>query len=325
MIRKGLVWGTLVYTLGLLGLALLWRLGVDVWWVALPGIVAPFLFLPLVLLVPLGFWLRSRTYLLSVSVLVLVFGFSFGGRLLPRLPVGDSPNSTEMRVMTFNQLKTNTDEAAVKAAILRSEADIVALQELSPKIATMLRAELSEVYPYQALRPAPADGTQNGVGVVSRFPLERPSYSEAYRGQHFDVNNAGKRFEFINVHFNVPFQNGRMGSLRFYEPRVRDRQLDALMAVAKRASSLVVVGDFNLSDNESGYRKMATLMTDAYRNAQTGFGFSYPAQAVYRGLPLPPLVRLDYVWLRGLEPIAAYRDCRGGSDHCALISVIRLP
>ncbi len=298
MIRKGLVWGTLFYTLGLLGLALLWRLNIDVWWVALPNIVAPFLFLPLVLLVPLAFWVRpetySRPYLLCVGVLVLFFSFSFGGRFLPRSPVAGVANGTELRIMTLNQLKTNTDEAAIRATILRQDADIVALQELSPGVAAMVKAELSERYPHQVLRPSRADG-ENGVAVLSRLPLERPSYSEAYQGQRFSVGFEGKSFELINLHLKVPLGNGSASSLRHFDPKLRDRQLGALVAVAKRAPSLVVVGDFNLSDNEPGYRKLASFMTDAYRRTRTGFGFSYPARTVYRGLPLPLLARLDYV------------------------------
>ena len=324
--RKGLVWGTLLYTVGSLLLLFLSRLGIDAWWVALPSIIAPFLFAPVLLLIPLSLWVRpgtyfSRPYLVCVGVLVLVFVISFGVRFLPRSPVTGAANATELRIMSLNHLKTNTDEAAIKATILRQNADIVALQELSPGVATMIKAELSERYPHQVLRPSRADG-ENGVAVLSRLPLEPLSYREAYRGQRFGVEVAGKHFELINLHLNVPLGDG---SLRQFGPELRDRQLGVLVTVAERIPSLVVVGDFNLSDNESGYRTLAGLMTDAYRRMRTGFGFTYPARTVYRGLPLPPLVRLDYVWLKGLDPLSAHRDCRSGSDHCAVIADVRLP
>lgn len=119
MVRKSIVWGTVVYTLGLMSLLLFWKLGADVWWVVLPGIAAPFLYLPLVLLVPLGLWVRSSVYLLTVGVLSLVFIFSFGEYFLPRSPGTDSADGTKLRIMSLNHLKTNTDEEAIKAAILR--------------------------------------------------------------------------------------------------------------------------------------------------------------------------------------------------------------
>lgn len=325
MVRKSVIWGTFVYTLVVLGLLLLWRLGVATWWVALPNLVAPFLFSPLLLLVPLGIWVRSRVYLSSVGVLAVVFILSFGGYFLPRSPAPDAAVGTEVRIMTLNHLKTNTDVVAIEAAILRQDADIVALQELSVSVAARVRADLSGRYPYQVLRPAPAESDLNGLGVLSRLPLEHSAYSDAYRGQRFSVEVDGKRFEFINLHFNVPFGGGRVSRLRNFQPELRDRQLDALVKVADQTPSLVVVRDFNLSDRESGYRKLTNFMTDAYRRTRTGFGFSYPARKVYRGLPLPPLVRLDYVWLRGLEPLSAHRDCRSGSDHCAVVADVRLP
>lgn len=325
MVRRVVVWGALFYALGLLVLTLLWHLGVNVWWVALPSIVAPFLFMPLVLLIPLAFWVRSRFYLLSVGLLALVFAVSYGGLFLPRTPVPADPEAPTVRVATYNHLKTNIDLKAIRGAILRADADIIALQELSPDVARMSQTSLRERYPYQVLRPAPADGRQNGVGVLSRFPLTEPSYSEAYRGQRFGLEVAGRRFELVNVHFNVPFRDGRMSSLRHYEPENRNRQLDALIAETDATPSLVVVGDFNLSGNELGYRKLASRLTDAFRYTRAGFGFTYPARTVYRGVPLPPLVRLDYVWVRGLEPIAAARDCRGGSDHCLVVADLRLP
>ena len=323
--RRVIVWGTLLYTLSLLSLSLLWRLAVDVWWVALPSIVLPFLFAPLLLLVPLAFWVRSRRYLFSVGVLTLLFVVSYGGLFLPRPPVSVTEDSPTLRIATFNHLKSNADFPAIKAAILRADADIVALQELSFGVAQLAETELRERYPYQVSRPAPADGRQNGVGVLSRFPLENPSYSDLYRGQRFGLEVAGRRFELVNVHFNVPFEEGRMGSVRRYEPTDRDRQLDALLTATEDLPAVIIVGDFNLSDNEPGYHKLAASLTDSYRRTEAGFGLTYPARTVYRGLPLPPLVRLDYVWVRGLEPVTASRDCRTGSDHCLVVADVRLP
>ncbi len=326
MIRKTLVWGTLLYTGGLLLLLLLSRLGVDAWWVALPNIVAPFLFLPLVLLVPLGLWVRPGTpfsglYLVCVGVLAVVFVVLFGGRFLPRSPVTGAEDDATLRVMTFNHLYVNRDLEAIKKTILRQDADLVALQELTPVVAAMVRREFRTRYPYQQLRPLDRSSTK-GVGLLSRFPLSNVAYDDDYGGQHVTVQIGERYLKLINLHLNVPLGNG---SLRQFGPELRDRQLGALVTVAERIPLLVVVGDFNLSDNESGYRTLAGLMTDAYRRTRTGFGFTYPARTVYRGLPLPPLVRLDYVWLKGLDPLSAHRDCRSGSDHCAVIADVRLP
>ena len=330
-IRKGLVWGTLLYTFGLLGLALLWRLNIDVWWVALPNIVAPSLFLPLVLLVPLAFWVRletySRLYLFCVGVLVLVFGFSFGGRFLPRSPVTGAEGGTELRIMTLNHLYLNRDLEAIKKTILRQDADLVALQELTPEVAAMVRLEFETRYPYQQLQPLDRSSTK-GVGLLSRFPLENVGYDDDYGGQHVTLQIGERYLKLINLHLMIPFGGRDSGRALAFDPGTRTRQLEKLKLAVEavpESDGLIVVGDFNLSDQEPGYRELANLMTDAYRSTRRGFGFTFPTGRAYAGVPLPLLARLDYVWLKGLEPLAAHRDCRSGSDHCAVIADMRLP
>lgn len=324
--RRVIVWGTLLYTLALLSLALLWRLGVDVWWVALPGIVQPFLFTPLLLLIPLAVWVRSRPYLLNVSILTLLFVVSYGGLFLPRPPVPADPTGTPLRVMTFNHLYLNRDLEGIKTAILRGDADIVALQELTPEVAEMLRRDLRARYPHMALRPGFKATRTDGVGLLSRLPFTDARYDEAYRGQRVTVRVGQQEVALINLHLNLPF--GERASDRFlaYSARRRDPQLRALeQAVASHTGPFIVAGDFNLSDREPDYRRLERLMTDVYRRTRTGFGLTYPALGTFRGLPVPPLVRLDYVWVRGLEPITAFRDCRTGSDHCLVVADVRLP
>ncbi len=325
MTRKVIVWGTLTYTLGLLVLLSVWHLGVIVWWVALPNIVAPFLFLPLVVLLPLAFWVRRGLYLACLGTVVLLFALNFGERLLPRVGVR-FPEGEPLRVMTFNHRKSNEQLEAVRDVILRHDADIVALQELSFPVAAMAHASLSEAYPYRVLEPAPT-GSGDGLGILSRFPIDQASTHDAYRGQHVQVRVSGKRVTLINVHLNVPFKEDSRGAprLRNFHPDQREHQMDLLLADVAGDGPLVVLGDFNLSDNEPSYRRLAASMTDAYRRTQAGFGFSYPVQKHYRGVPVPPLARIDYVWLKELEPYSAALDCQTSSDHCALIADLALP
>ena len=324
--RGVIVWGTLLYMLGLLSLSLLWRLGIDVWWVALPNIVLPFLFAPLLLLVPLGFWVRSRRYLFSVGVLTLLFVVSYGGLFLPHPPVSADPTGTPLRVMTFNHLYSNRDLEDIKAAILRGDADVVALQELTPEIAAGLRRDLRGRYPYMDLRPASEATRTDGIGLLSRLPFADARYDEAYGGQRVTVRVGQQEVALINLHLNLPF--GERASDRFlaYSAQRREPQFRALeRAVTEYPGPFLVVGDFNLSDREPGYGRLERLMTDVYRRTRTGFGFTYPALGTFRGLPVPPLVRLDYVWVRGLEPVTASRDCRTGSDHCLVVADVKLP
>lgn len=277
--RRVIVWRTLLYTLALLSLALLWRLGVDSWWVALPNIVLPFLFTPLLLFISLAVWVRSRRYLFSTFVLTLLFVVSYGGLFLPRPPVSTDPTGTPLRVMTFNHLYLNRDLEDIKAAILRGDADTVALQELTPEVAEGLRRDLRGRYPHMDLRPSLEATRTDGVGLLSRLPFTDARYGEAYRGQRLTVRLAGQDVTVINLHLMIPFGGRESSRPLAYDPRRRGLQLGALeQTVADLAGPLVVVVvDFNLSDREPGYRRLERLMTDVYRRTRTGFGFTFPS------------------------------------------------
>lgn len=326
-VGRWLVGLTLVYTAGLVGLLLLSWLGLTTtWWLALPNLVAPLLFGPLIVLVPLLGWLHSRRFRVCVGLLILLFVVSFGGLFLPRTAPAPPREASTVRVMTFNHYYRNRDLAAVKAAILRQDADLVGLQELTPEVAEVARRELSMQYPYQLLRPGTATDLTGGLGLLSRFPLVGAVYDTAYRGQRVTVEGPSGRFTLINLHLKIPFEDRENGQLVSYSAAgERGRQLRELRQTVTGLGPLVVIGDFNLSDREADYRALAQLMTDAYRHTRPGFGYTFPAGRVIRGVPLVPLVRLDYVWLKGLRASSAYRDCRSGSDHCLVVADVLLP
>ncbi len=326
--RGFLVGAVFVYSAVLVGLALFRVLRLEgPWWLALPNILLPFLFLPLPLLAPLAFRMWSRLVYLCTGSLLLLFVLLFSGQFLPRAPFAASGGTT-LRVMTFNHFALNENMAAIKGAILAQDADIVALQELTPNVAKMVKLELSAQYPHQALRPFPAGTDLNGLGILSRFPLRGGRYSETYRGQRVTVRVREKQFSFINVHPVIPFAATVSAEAAFFAAfttRTRDRQLSALADVAQALDTVVIAGDFNLSDNETAYRRLSGLMTDAYRHTRAGFGFTFPTGRAVKGVPLPPLTRLDYIWVKGLEATGAYRDCRSSSDHCIVVAEVRLP
>jgi endonuclease/exonuclease/phosphatase (EEP) superfamily protein YafD len=83
----------------------------------------------------------------------------------------------------------------------------------------------------------------------------------------------------------------------------------------------IVAGDFNLPDSTAGYRTLASDLTDTYVAAGWGLGFTFPNNLSVRGVRLPGLVRIDYVFVSDeFSARSARVDCRGSSDHCYLVS-----
>jgi len=79
-----------------------------------------------------------------------------------------------------------------------------------------------------------------------------------------------------------------------------------------------VAGDFNATAESPLLDSLRAAGFDsAFDRVGSGLGLSFPAFLRYRGLPFPPLVRIDHVFLRSLEPISARFLPGAGSDHRA--------
>lgn len=78
----------------------------------------------------------------------------------------------------------------------------------------------------------------------------------------------------------------------------------------------VLCGDFNRPPRGEVYELLDGTFEDAWARVGRGPGFTYPQ-------PLP-VMRLDYQWVRGLEPIRIRRIGNGKSDHLGLVADYRV-
>src|SRR5690606_17722338 len=178
-------------------------LGDTHWWMFVINSVAPYLFVPvpLVLLVAL----LTRRWILVVAALLpaLVFAMLFGQLFLPRsLKTPTVPASApSMTLLSYNLHAWNDDADAIARALLAAEADVIALQELAPEMAEALVDRLGGEFPYQDL--VLRDGW-GGLGVFSRVPLspvrERVGGTGARNPQVTTVHLAWGDTTLINVH-----------------------------------------------------------------------------------------------------------------------------
>jgi endonuclease/exonuclease/phosphatase (EEP) superfamily protein YafD len=87
-----------------------------------------------------------------IILLILVLGFNFVPRLLPRLSrVQAEAHTTELRVMTFNVHYANRNASGIARLIQAEQPDLIAFQELTPDLAELLLPELESAYPYRAI------------------------------------------------------------------------------------------------------------------------------------------------------------------------------
>ncbi len=86
------------------------------------------------------------------------------------------------------------------------------------------------------------------------------------------------------------------------------------------------LGDFNLVDRSEVYHLIAQAgMTDTFRAAGKGLGLTFPTRFQFLPIPLPRLVRIDYIWVtKQFSPLSSVVGHGCGSDHLPVISKVAL-
>jgi endonuclease/exonuclease/phosphatase (EEP) superfamily protein YafD len=149
------------------------------------------------------------------------------------------------------------------------------------------------------------------------------------------IQLAGRTVTIISLHLTAPYieshRSRRLFSLpiiTYYDASAPNRQIDRLLAgIAKIDGPLIVMGDFNTSDREPHYAKLAEVMHDAFRETNRGLGFTFPDHKRFGSVTFPfPLIRIDYVWSKGgVLPAAAHVECNNtGADHCFLVADLQV-
>lgn len=305
MAKKSLLGLSWIYA----AIILLWFLlhgwfGDTLWWLALLNAFVPFLFLPLVILVPICLAYRDWRYWRGVLVPFVIFLFLYGELFLPNTPVrvGDP-----MTVMTFNVWGGSQSSETARVIVENGVPDIVALQEITPPMTNVLLEEIGDMYPYRLLE---AEGTYRGMAVLSRFPLSQIDTSHLahpwWEVQAMRVEAAAGPFTLYNVHPHatnilVYIEEGKDAAAEVRNSMATRQQLiEALVAdFSQRADPIVVVGDFNSTDQSDVYALMRQHLADAHRASGWGLGHTFPAYSgSFRGIPILPLqMRLDMVFL----------------------------
>lgn len=328
-------------------LASLYLLGIFGWWAASTRFgdrwlwlfvlnnLAVYLFLPLPLALIVALLVPNLPLRLGAALALVLFVSLYGRLFLPRPPA--PPANPTLTVMTYNVLAFNPRPDAVAEAIARSGADVVALQEVSEPIAAVLRERLREQYPYHAL--ARTDGVR-GMGVWSRYPLrdtgQRLAGPWLSEPQVLEVAHPEVTVTLINVH-NVSLDVSSPGWWRrlHHTAPAREAAARSLIAFARaNEGPLVVLGDFNATDQSRVYRMLGTALRDAWREAGFGLGHTFPGTNA-RGVGPPRLgarrlprwlARIDYVFhspdLKTLEARIGPWD--GGSDHRPVLARLDL-
>ena len=301
------------------------------WWIDFLHNLAWYYFLPVILLLPLALLLRRR--LLSLwLVIIAVAGLLWAGpALLPPLSTPDASGYTA-RFITMNVKPYNEELPDVAQWLAGSNADIIALQEVTPQGQQELIALLSPVYPNHQSTIE----DDRGPMIFSRFPVTDgellPDMGEGERMRALvEVN--GQSLAVYSVHLDMPANNVQRdlplpSPLAQYDESQRNEQIRDLIQRARAETiPVIMAGDFNTAETSPIYGTLDAVLVDAYRQSSWGTGATWPA-GQFEGIPpwVPRIVRLDYIWTSNdIRPMRALLGPRIGSDHLPVIAQLQLP
>jgi endonuclease/exonuclease/phosphatase (EEP) superfamily protein YafD len=299
---------------------------------ALSEVFAPYLFLPLLLLVPLAF-MRGAAFLRVLLVLcAVVYGLRFPPRLVAAAPQ-TTPGAIHLSVLSWNTLITRRYDEVMN--VLRTKpAAIVGLVEADwNRLST--DPEVGALYPHRW--GVEADGPVSGQALLTAYPI----LDQGILGGTDLWGNVPRaiwaRLD-VGLGQNVVVVVAHPPPGRFcsrytfprgcYDTSLRDYQLAGINAAIQpfltAGDSLIMVGDFNVTDREPAYKDVSAGLIDAYHTVGMGTGTTWrPRDVMNHNFAL---LRIDYHFSSpNVTPLSSTVDCTPrGSDHCIVASEFEL-
>jgi endonuclease/exonuclease/phosphatase (EEP) superfamily protein YafD len=308
-------------------LLLRFTLGDAFWWLSLLNTFAFLWFIPLplamiIVVLQKAHWIRWLS--LGISLVSLLW---FGSYFVPQ----PQPKVTGQSI-TLVSYNMQTKPEGLETLLRNKHIDLVFLQEI-PLEYEQFANPLNDLYPYQFSRPQKWENA-----VLSSYPILKaetlPGF-ESNRFQRLEIDLNGTPIAIYNVHPVWPIGNPRVNihflpgfilkAISGFDDRQRNAQIDLLIQHLKKETlPFIAVGDFNMSQYSAQYQHLARVAKDSFREAEIGFGNTWPA-TMQSGLNLPPLLRLDYVWhSQHFQSLRVERQSKLRGDHFPLLAQVVL-
>jgi len=253
---------------------------------------------------------RSAAAVAALLLPALVWLNLFGGVFSDKSRPGGF-----LTVASENVNAGNPDPAGTARDLAASGADVLALVELTPQATGTYERELAKAYRYHTVQGTvglwsklPLSGTQP-IDITDYGPLAatRPAGDTVAWGRALRTTVA-------TGHGPLTVYVAHLGSVRLspaagYWTASRGIGVQALgKAIATDPGKRVVLlGDLNGSMADRAFAGLTSQLRSAQDVAGSGFGFTWPASF--------PVVRIDQILVRGVQPDDSWVRPANGSDH----------
>jgi vancomycin resistance protein VanJ len=251
---------------------------------------------------------RSWTAVAATLLPILVWVTMFGGFFLSGRG-GGGPH--DLRVVSHNVNADNPDPAGTARKLLKTDPDIIALEELPEGAWKLYNVVLKDLYPN-----VQHEGT---VAVWSKAVFKLG------KAEPVDVGMGFTRALRTSVEFpkgTFTLYVAHLASVRFgpggFAAGDRNRTIDRLsQALAVETDPRVVlVGDLNGTTDDRAMRPITRFLRDSQDAAGTGMGFTWP-----ESFPMAPI---DHIMTRGMTAADAKVLGSTPSDHLPIQADLRL-
>ena len=275
----------------------------------------------------LVFWLLVSVRYALISLVGLLLCFNSVRDFCPFNFPGDQ-SECQLKVLSFNlnnyngSTKSDSDYIAITKYIIDSGADIVCMQESqigNKKFQNVISSMLENVYPYRRDDRKPGHVKQS---FYSKYPIRwakdvpfetdprMPKDGSKNSSMVYCLSMGEDTLLVFNCHLaSQRFVSKEKNELQDFVERKTDRfdekplfskimtsgeeralQADFLSRTLKKHAdaSVVLCGDFNSSPTSYAHHAIAKRLTDCYRQAGNGVGFSYSHYGMY--------VRIDHIF-----------------------------
>jgi endonuclease/exonuclease/phosphatase (EEP) superfamily protein YafD len=224
--------------------------------------------------------------------------------------------------MCYNVRSSNRDVGAVAAVIASESPDLVVVRELEPAMASALEPRLVNDYPHYRIEPG-IGGFWSRYEILA-YETWQLSEDRAYWAQRMTLDVEGRRLTVVGVHlrYGPVLQGVQMLGTPLVMPVGRAggsyTDVDNLVERLEEVDGpLIVMGDFNMTDQQGAYAGLLQHLRDSHRESGWGMGFT---QAPLHRIKLA-MLRIDYVFYSpDLVSLSTRVGRYGGSDHRPVVA-----
>lgn len=292
---------------------------------ALVAIFAPYLFVPLAILIPFLFWRFTAVLRVVFAAGIVLLCLWFPPRL-GNEGTQESAAGQKITALTWNYRGRNKRDGYLRQIIDEKNPDIIALQEADWS-GIDLATDILQAYPYHLYQPK---DVPPGEALLSKYPIVDHGIVQAADGSRavWDIPRVlwvrldlghGRTMLVVNAH-PISAVNTVYGCT--YCPQRRDNQVKELhqflQSLLARGERLLLLGDMNLTDREPTYHDLSAGLEDTQLQVGGGSGQSWGINYFNR---VWTFFRIDYMFVSpNIKPLDLDTDCVSrGSQHCILI------